>query len=99
MTPLRVVLVIGALWIGLVLLALFGAWVEPDTAEAAAYAHAAWMFVLAGGTCAAAGLLLALTVALINEVRTARSLGQRPPRRLHRQDPVETVSVRREGAR
>ena len=31
------------------------------------------------------------------EVRTARSLGQRPPRRLHRQDPVATVSVRRTG--
>ena len=94
MTPFRVIAMLGSLWVSLVLLAAFGAWAEPDTVKSAAYNHAAWMFTLAGGISAAFGLVLALMVALVIEVRTARLLGQCPPRMLHGDQSVVPGAVR-----
>jgi len=97
MTPVRCIAVVVASWVSLVLLAAFGAWAEPDPTKAAEYHHAAWMFALSGGIGGAFGMVLALLVALINEVRTARLLGQLPPRSLHRPHvPVVSGAVRRE---
>jgi len=78
MTPLRVLSVLGALWVSLIVLAAYGAWVESDPVQSAAYNHAAWMFALAGGVSAAFGVVLALIVALINDVRGGAVAGSRP---------------------
>jgi hypothetical protein len=77
-TPLRTAAVVGALWIGLVLVPAVASWLEPDPVMSDGFAHAAWMFALSGGMCAAAGLFVALTVALINEVRGGAGAGSRP---------------------
>lgn len=95
MTPRRVLVALGAVWVSLVSLLAVAAWLQSDPVQSAAFNHAAWMFVLAGAMCAGAGMVMALTVALINEVRTARSVGQRSAKTLHGHHTMTAGAVRR----
>lgn len=97
MTTVRVITTACVLWVALVLLTAFGAWFESDPVKSAAYNHGAWMFALSGGISAAFALFVWMAWALKNEVRTARSVGQRnQSSRCTVTNPVTAGAVRRE---
>lgn len=76
MTTTRVILGTVAAFMALIVLTAWGSTLAAlygADRQAEALHHMSWMFLLAGGMCGVAGLVMALVMALADEVRASRA--------------------------